>query len=149
MWQNVMLLLPRNVNTLGYAVPDYENIDHPDMKLSPTCIKLAIFLVVIGFSGSILVHLLTEVWWFDAVGFTQVFWTRLTWQILIWVVTFIVYVLFLGANYRLAMRGKHQSHLPLKIDGTQKVSHRRDVNYAASERPRRETTGLPLTSSIF
>ncbi len=131
MWQNVMLLLPRNVNTLGYAVPDSENIDHPDMKLSPNCIKLAILLVVIGFSVSTLVHLLTEVWWFDAVGFTQVFWTRLTWQILIWVVTFIVYVLFLGANYRLAMRGKHQSHLPLKIDGTQKVSHRRDVNYAA------------------
>ncbi len=101
------------------------------MKLSPTCIKLAIFLVVIGFSGSILVHLLTEVWWFDALGFTQVFWTRLTWQILIWTVTFVVYFLFLWANYRLAMRGKHQSNLPLMINGSHKVDHRTDVHYAA------------------
>ncbi len=101
------------------------------MKLSSTCIKLAILFVVIVFSGSILVHLLTEVWWFDAVGFTQVFWTRLTWQILIWAFTFVVYFLFLWANYRLAMRGKHQSNLPLMINGSHKVDHRTDVNYAA------------------
>ncbi|WP_430382017.1 UPF0182 family protein [Trichormus variabilis] len=36
-----------------------------------------------------LVHILTEAWWFDTVGFSEVFWTRLTWQILIWIVKWI------------------------------------------------------------
>ena len=99
------------------------------MKLSLTCIKLAISLVVIGFSLSTIVHLLTEVWWFDAVGFTQVFWTRLTWQILIWAVTFVVYFLFLWANYRLAIRDKRRSLLPLKLNGGRKVYGIKAVNY--------------------
>lgn len=51
-----------------------------------------------------LVHILTEAWWFDAVGEAQVFWTRLTWQILVWVVAFCLYALFLWQNYRIAMR---------------------------------------------
>lgn len=51
-----------------------------------------------------LVHLLTETWWFEAVGFSEVFWTRLTWQILIWVVTFLGYGVFIWGNYRLAMK---------------------------------------------
>ncbi len=101
------------------------------MKLSSTCIKLAILFVVIAFSGSILVHLLTEVWWFDAVDFTQVFWTRLTWQILIWVVTFVVYILFLWGNYRLVMRSKPQRHLPLTINGSQQIYIKKTFNYAA------------------
>ena len=51
-----------------------------------------------------MVHILTESWWFDAVGFAEVFWTRITWQILVWVGTFVLYFLFLWGNYWLAMR---------------------------------------------
>ena len=101
------------------------------MKLDKTCITIYFLLVVFGFSVLItLVHLLTEVWWFDAVGFTQVFWTRLTWQILIWVVTFVVYILFLWGNYWLAMRNQHQNNLRLIVNGSWGVDSRRVVNYA-------------------
>ncbi len=101
------------------------------MKLSHTCIKLAILSVIILFSGSILVNLLTEVWWFDAIGFAQVFWTRLTWQILIWTFTFVVYFCFLWTNYRLAMRHKPQRLFPLKLNSRQQDHSRKAVNYAA------------------
>jgi len=65
----------------------------------------AIFAVILfGFILSqFLVHLLTDVWWFEAVGFIDVFWTRIIWQIGVWVVTFIAFGLFLYANYRAAM----------------------------------------------
>ncbi|HHP7232897.1 MAG TPA: UPF0182 family protein [Xenococcaceae cyanobacterium] len=70
--------------------------------------KVLVALILIGIIGltlmSTLVHLLTESWWFDAVGFTEVFWTRITWQIGIWVVTFAIYGLFLWLNYGLALR---------------------------------------------
>jgi len=47
-------------------------------------------IVIFGLSLSkTLVHILTEAWWFDTVGFSEVFWTRLTWQILIWIVKWI------------------------------------------------------------
>ncbi len=65
---------------------------------------LIILMAVVGLSLSkTLVHILTEAWWFDSVGFSEVFWTRLTCQILIWVVTFVLYALFLWGNYRLAI----------------------------------------------
>lgn len=68
-----------------------------------------ILMAIIGLSLSkTLVHILTEVWWFDTVGFSEVFWTRLTWQILIWIVTFAFYTLFLWGNYQIAMR--HTQH---------------------------------------
>jgi uncharacterized membrane protein (UPF0182 family) len=67
-------------------------------------IVLIILIVIISLSLSKkLVHILTEAWWFDSVGFSEVFWTRLNWQILIWVVTFIFYTLFVWINYRIAM----------------------------------------------
>jgi hypothetical protein len=50
-----------------------------------------------------LVHFLTDIWWFDAVGYLDTFWTRITWQIGVWIVTFAAYFLFLLANYRVAM----------------------------------------------
>jgi uncharacterized membrane protein (UPF0182 family) len=58
---------------------------------------------LLAFSGS-LVHLLTEAWWFSAVGYESVFWTRIRWQVGLGVVTFMVYALVLGANYWLAQR---------------------------------------------
>ena len=74
-------------------------------------IKFIILIVIIGLPLSkTLVHIVTEAWWFDAVGFAEVFWTKLTWQILAWVVTFVVYTLFLWGNYRLAMHWtRHRS----------------------------------------
>ncbi|MGC9502242.1 UPF0182 family protein [Baaleninema sp.] len=61
-------------------------------------------LVLLGLmvSGS-LIHLLTESWWFDSVGLSQVFWTRIQWQILAWVVGFVGCGAILWANYRIAM----------------------------------------------
>ncbi|MGF1587989.1 MAG: UPF0182 family protein [Pleurocapsa sp.] len=53
---------------------------------------------------STLVHLLTESWWFEAVGFAEVFWTRMTWQIAIWIATLAIFSLFLWFNYWLANR---------------------------------------------
>jgi len=64
---------------------------------------IVIFLVVLALSQT-LVRLLTDAWWFEAVGYSDVFWTRVTWQIGIWIGTFAIYGLFLYANYRLALR---------------------------------------------
>lgn len=50
------------------------------------------------------VHLLTEAWWFETVGFAPVFWQRIKWQIAIWLGTFAVYGTFLLFNYWLALR---------------------------------------------
>ena len=50
------------------------------------------------------VHLLTESWWFGAVGFAEVFWQRISWQVGIWIVTFVTFVLFLWFNFWLALQ---------------------------------------------
>ena len=73
------------------------------MKRPSIVIWIVVIAGMLAASGG-LVHLLTEVWWFDAVGFVEVFWTRLTWQVLLWLATFALYALFLWGNYRLAMR---------------------------------------------
>lgn len=70
-----------------------------------------IVLIIVGLVvGKPLIHLLTEVWWFNSVGFTPVFWTRLTWQVWLWVLTFGAYFLFLWGNYQWARRWS-QAHL--------------------------------------
>ena len=95
-------------------------------------LAIAFCLIVLGFSlSSTLVHFLTEVWWFDEVGFTQVFWTRLTWQIVVWVVTFVVYFLVLWGNYRLAMRVRASSSLRLVVNGRWEVYSRKFVDFSA------------------
>jgi len=71
---------------------------------SSIVIPLLVIAALILFSSSTLVHLVTEAWWFEAVGFAGVFWTLLTWRSLIWLGTFIVFGVFLWVNYRLAMR---------------------------------------------
>ena len=53
---------------------------------------------------SAVAHLLTESWWFEAVGFAPVFWQRLRWQVAIWLGSFALYGAFLGLNYGLALR---------------------------------------------
>ncbi|NET10399.1 MAG: COG1615 family transporter, partial [Symploca sp. SIO2B6] len=63
-----------------------------------TIVALGILL-----SGT-LVHLLTESWWFEAVQFADVFWTRLTWQVAIGAIAFLLYGGFLWGNYAIASR---------------------------------------------
>lgn len=75
------------------------------MQLRQKAIATLVLIAIVGLALlSTLVHLLTESWWFDAVGFTDVFWTRITWQIAIWVGTFAIFSLFLWFNYWLADR---------------------------------------------
>ena len=101
------------------------------MNCSQASLIILIVLVALGFSVSTtLVHLLTEAWWFDAVGFTQVFWTRLTWQILIWVVTLLVYLLFLWGNLHLAMGGSRQYNFHLLVSNRWEIDSNKAVNYA-------------------
>ncbi len=71
--------------------------------------QLAIWIIVVGSVLALLlsktfVRLLTDAWWFEAIGLADVFWTRIVWQIGIWVATFVIYGLFLYGNYQLAMR---------------------------------------------
>lgn len=73
----------------------------------------AVFLIiaVVFIISKPLAHLLTEIWWFDSVGFASVFWTKLGWQLLISLVIFIIYGLLLLGNYGLAIHNtRHNAH---------------------------------------
>ncbi|MEO0868778.1 MAG: UPF0182 family protein, partial [Cyanobacteria bacterium J06642_11] len=59
--------------------------------------------IAIVFSGSA-VHLLTEIWWFDSIGFADVLWTQLRWQGAIAALAFGVWWVILFANYTIAQR---------------------------------------------
>ena len=61
---------------------------------------LIIFLIILGNVNSIV----TESWWFDAVGYSSVFWTILSWKGLVWLGSFLIYVLVLGINFGVANR---------------------------------------------
>ena len=75
------------------------------MKNRQLIFYLILFLVAIALTFSqAIVHLITESWWFNNVGFQDVFWTKLSWQLIVGGVTFGAYLLFLGGNYWLAMR---------------------------------------------
>lgn len=62
-----------------------------------------ILIITIALSKTF-VHLLTEAWWFSAIGFVSVFWTQLVWQVVLWCFSFVAYAAFLGGNYWLAMQ---------------------------------------------
>ncbi|MEO0539942.1 MAG: UPF0182 family protein [Cyanobacteria bacterium P01_A01_bin.105] len=64
-------------------------------------IILAALLVLLFFSET-LVHFLTESWWFQAVGYGKVFWTRLRWQGAIALLSFCAWWGVLYFNYRIA-----------------------------------------------
>ncbi len=66
---------------------------------------LLLVLIVSIPLGRVLVDLLTESWWYEAVNFADIFWTRLTWQALIGLATFVLYALFMWCNYWVAIRG--------------------------------------------
>jgi hypothetical protein len=61
-------------------------------------------LLVAMFVSRPLLHLLTEAWWFEGVGFTGVFWTRLGWQVLLFTLPFLICATFLRGNLRWAIR---------------------------------------------
>ncbi|BAU62744.1 hypothetical protein STA3757_00950 [Stanieria sp. NIES-3757] len=71
----------------------------PQKAIVATILVIAICLTI----ASTLVHLLTESWWFGAVGFSEVFQTRISWQILVWLATFAIYAAFLAINYGLSL----------------------------------------------
>jgi uncharacterized membrane protein (UPF0182 family) len=58
-------------------------------------------LVLLG--GGAVVHLLTEGWWYSAMGYGEVFWTLFTWGSFTWLGTFTVYFVALWGNCRIAM----------------------------------------------
>jgi uncharacterized membrane protein (UPF0182 family) len=73
-----------------------------------SCIRRALpaaafALLLLALASKPLVHLLTEAWWFEAVGFAQVFWTRLGWRLLLFTLTFLAYGAFLWGNHRWAL----------------------------------------------
>ncbi|MGF1539157.1 MAG: UPF0182 family protein [Pleurocapsa sp.] len=75
------------------------------MKLQQKIIVAIIFSAIATLTLlSTAVHLLTESWWFDAVGFADVFWQRISWQVGIWIGTFLIFALFLWFNYWLALQ---------------------------------------------
>ena len=73
-------------------------------RIQKVIILLLVAIIVSLTSISAVVHLLTESWWFETVGFASVFWQRVTWQVAIWLGTFVVYGAFLGLNYWMALR---------------------------------------------
>lgn len=75
----------------------------PNVGRPPWFLLAAVaLLVLLTLSGGI-IHLFTESWWFEAIGYDAVFWIRLRWQVLVWGLTLIGYSTFLYANYRLAL----------------------------------------------
>ncbi|MEL7314201.1 MAG: UPF0182 family protein [Cyanobacteria bacterium J06559_3] len=77
---------------------------NPPLDRRPPALLLGAItvLLVLSFSGAV-VHFLTESWWFEAVGYPAVFWTRVRWQVAIWVLSLLLYVAFLYGNYRIAL----------------------------------------------
>ncbi|MEL7085342.1 MAG: UPF0182 family protein [Cyanobacteria bacterium J06597_1] len=72
-------------------------------------------LVAISLFGRPLLHLLTELWWFDSVGYASVFWTRAGWQVGIWCLSFAAYFLGLSGNYWLARRWAKGHDIPRSL----------------------------------
>ena len=70
--------------------------------------KAIIILFIVAIASltllSAVVHLLTESWWFEAVGFAPVLWQRVRWQVAVGVGTFVFCGTWLLWNYWLALR---------------------------------------------
>lgn len=62
---------------------------------------IATTIIILSVLGN-LIHLLTESWWFDSVGFSSVFWKILTWKSITWIVAFVLYGGVLWINFRIA-----------------------------------------------
>ncbi|NER29814.1 MAG: COG1615 family transporter, partial [Symploca sp. SIO1C4] len=75
---------------------------HTSLRSRMIIALLVLTTLLLLLSGT-LVHLLTEVWWFETVGFSSIFWTILIGKSLIWLGTFVLFALFLWWNLRLAI----------------------------------------------
>jgi len=71
---------------------------------------LAIAGLLLLLAAGSAVHLLTESWWFSAVGYSEVFWTQLLGQTLSGGGTFLLVALVLWGNYRFAMHATRYSN---------------------------------------
>ncbi|MEB3294620.1 MAG: UPF0182 family protein, partial [Synechococcales bacterium] len=81
----------------------------PSRPISKLLIAIVTLLVVAITVSKPLAHGLTELWWFASLDLTQVFWTTLSWELLLWLVTFGIYTCFLWVNYRIALHEtRHQ-----------------------------------------
>jgi uncharacterized protein len=90
----------------------------PVFTKKPSSLLLAVILIlaILVIVSKPLAHLLTEIWWFDSVGFASVFWTKLGWQLLIGLITLITYALLLMGNYGLAMYNTRRNPIRLLVD---------------------------------
>ncbi|MGB3492566.1 MAG: UPF0182 family protein [Elainellaceae cyanobacterium] len=71
-------------------------------QANPLIWLIALVAIAIIATGPV-IHVLTEVWWFESVTFSEVFWTRITWQLSVGFALFFVFAAFLWGNYRLAI----------------------------------------------
>ncbi|MGK7924640.1 MAG: UPF0182 family protein [Spirulina sp.] len=73
-------------------------------KMRPRLTGVLLVLILVILIGlTPVVRILTELWWFEAVGYSEVFWTLLLGRSLSWLLVFLIFTLFLGFNYRLAL----------------------------------------------
>ncbi|NEO28536.1 MAG: COG1615 family transporter [Kamptonema sp. SIO4C4] len=66
-------------------------------------VYLLVFAIILFVALTPLIHTITEMWWFDSVGFSGVFWTLLIGRSLSWIGTFVLFGLFVWGNYTVAM----------------------------------------------
>ena len=102
------------------------------MKVRQKNIVAALLIGIISlFILATLVGLLTQLWWFDTVGYEQVFWTKITWQVLIWVTTAVVYFGFLWGNYWLAQSFTRERSFSFFTGSYLELYNKSLVNYLA------------------
>lgn len=92
-----------------------------------------VLLLALTLSGA-LIHLITESWWFEAIGYPSVFWTRIRWQAIVWGITLVLYGVFLYSNYRMA--------LWLTRESPWRLLERRNLSAVADYLPRYIVLGL-------
>jgi len=72
------------------------------MKRQSFYIALSITIALLIISSGTLIHLLTESWWFAAVGFSPIFQTQILWPIALGLGSFLIHGFVLGLNYKIA-----------------------------------------------
>lgn len=119
-------------------------------KAANYVIIILALVAIVGLTlTSTLVHLLTESWWFEAVGFRDVFWSRITWQIALWGATFAIYSLFLWLNYWLANRFTSKNSFSFLL-GTELEPHSKTIaNLSALVLIFIVSLGAAITSADF
>ncbi len=110
---------------------------------------MLVILAVLVIASKPLAHLLTEIWWFDSVGFASVFWTKLGWQVLIGLVTFITYGCLLLGNYRIAIHNTRQQSFRALGDGLRPTEGHRDLEILSERGIHAAAIGLTVIWAIM